>query len=198
MSSPDAVYAEANHCFIKGFGWLLPEYIPEEEIGVIVLRRDPDAVARSFYRIGVNAFNNGGRGWLIHANARQRLVPLPPIPFLTARYYYYRLLHRAYYFAKARPRLTLRVCEGRDEPRTPADLNIRLLRWYVDEVYALTDRYKQTFPRIRYFEATTEQLNNLSRVQDLFAFFGFKPKDSLAGVVGVPINTKAEYGMPLH
>jgi hypothetical protein len=194
LTAPHDVYAETNHAFIRGFGWLLPNIIPHDEIGVILLRRDRDQVARSMYRIGVNAFNNGGRGWLIHANVKRKHVPLPDdIPFLLPRYYYYRLLHRLYYFAKARPRLTHGVAESRAEPRTPYEMNIKLLRWYVDEVYALAEQHRKTFPAIRYYEVHTEELNDPSKVVDMFRYFGLEPKASLGSVVGTPVNTKPEY-----
>ena len=195
LMAPNQVYAETNHTFIRGFGWLLPKTIPEGEIGVVILRRNRDAVARSLHRIQVNAFNNGGRGWLIHVNAKNKIVPPPDdVPLLLPRYYYYRFLHRIYYFAKARPRLTLGMFKEREEPRTPYELNIKLLRWYVDEVYALTEKYRRTFPGIRYYEVSTEDLNDLPTVLDMFGHFGLEAKESLDSVVGTPVNTKPEYG----
>lgn len=194
LTAPNRVYAETNHAFIRGFGWLLPNFVPQDEIGVIILRRNRDQVAKSLYRIEVNAFNNGGRGWLIHANVKHKHVPLPDdIPFLLPRYYYYRLLHRLYYFAKARPRLTLGIAEKRAEPRTPYEMNIKLLRWYVDEVYALAEKHRKSFPGIRYYEVETDDLNDQAKVLDMFRYFGLEPKASLGSVIGTPVNTKPEY-----
>jgi hypothetical protein len=193
LSKSNRFYAESNHNFIKGFGWLLPEYIPQEEIGVVILRRDPERIAKSMYRMGANAFNNDGRGALIHVNAKQKLVPPPKdIPFLVTRYYYYRMLHRVYYFAKARPRLTLGWSKNRGEPHTPYELNIKLLSWYAREVYALAEKYVKTFPRITYYEARTEDLNQLSTVREMFGCFGLQPKDTLADVVGIPVNVQPQ------
>jgi len=40
--------AETNHSFIKGWGYLIPDaYVPQEEIEVIILRRDVDKTAPS-------------------------------------------------------------------------------------------------------------------------------------------------------
>ncbi|MCP4402536.1 MAG: hypothetical protein GY801_35175 [bacterium] len=44
------IYCETNHAFIKGWGYLIPEFIPQEEIGVIILHRDVEQVIYDFIR----------------------------------------------------------------------------------------------------------------------------------------------------
>ena len=39
------IYSETNHSFIKGWGYLIPdEYIPQEDIGIVILRREPEKI----------------------------------------------------------------------------------------------------------------------------------------------------------
>ena len=42
------IYCETNHAFIKGWGYLVPEHIPQEQIGVIILHRDVESVVYDF------------------------------------------------------------------------------------------------------------------------------------------------------
>ncbi len=43
-------YCETNHSFIKGWGYLIPEFIPQEEIGVLILHRNVEQVIYDFVR----------------------------------------------------------------------------------------------------------------------------------------------------
>ncbi len=69
------IYCETNHSFIKGWGYLIPdEYIPQEEIGVIILRRDVDKTAYSLLRVheppGISEWS---RTWYLVPNAQRNL-----------------------------------------------------------------------------------------------------------------------------
>ncbi len=60
------IYCETNHQFINGFGYLLPEFLAQEEIGVVVLRRDVTAAAYSRLRIhDVPGRTTWTRDWLL-------------------------------------------------------------------------------------------------------------------------------------
>lgn len=194
LKGKEKVYAETNHTFIKGFGWLIPKFLPEEEMGIIILKRDNESIAKSLYRIKCNAFNNDGRGWLIHINAKSKITSLPArvkLPYL--KYYYYRLLHRSYYFVKSRPYLntiSLGLLKSDREPETPYNLNMEFLKWYVDETYALGEKYKRVFPKAKYYEINLHELNDTNHILSMFKYFGLRPKDSLKEVVGKPTNLK--------
>jgi hypothetical protein len=41
------VYSEMSNAFVKGFGWMLLERLPQEQVGVIVLRREIGATVES-------------------------------------------------------------------------------------------------------------------------------------------------------
>ena len=75
----DRVYFETNHSFIKGWGYLFPDiYAPQCEIGVIVLRRDPEKVAASLLRVrDVPGLTAWSRAWYLTPNAKHDLHPLP-------------------------------------------------------------------------------------------------------------------------
>ena len=49
--SKKRVLFDSNHCFIKGFAWEIVKHIPHEEIGVLILRRDPLDNAKALLRI---------------------------------------------------------------------------------------------------------------------------------------------------
>lgn len=69
------IYCETNHSFIKGWGYLIPNvYIPQEQIGVIILRRDIDKTAFSLLRSheppGISEWV---RTWYLVPNAQRNL-----------------------------------------------------------------------------------------------------------------------------
>ncbi len=69
------VYCETNHSFIKGWGWLVPDRLaPQEQIGVVVLRRHRDENALSLLRIrdvpGISEFS---RTWYLEPDAARNL-----------------------------------------------------------------------------------------------------------------------------
>ena len=43
----NAIYADTSHIFIKSFGWELPNHIPQNEIGVVILKRNKEKVVRA-------------------------------------------------------------------------------------------------------------------------------------------------------
>jgi hypothetical protein len=72
-------YLEANHAFVKGYGWFLPALLGPENLRVIYLRRDPELVARSLIRVrGVPGRTSWSRLWYsAPGQARNRREPRP-------------------------------------------------------------------------------------------------------------------------
>ena len=148
------VYFETNHSFIKGWGYLFPDaHAPQSEIGVVVLRRDPEKVAASLLRVrDVPGLTAWARAWYLTPNAQRDLHPL-------------------------------------SAGATPLDR----CRWYVREVELRSEDYKRRFPRITYFDATLEELNDPETARRMFATFGLEPGPRLDEVVGKPTNAKEEW-----
>jgi hypothetical protein len=73
------IYCETNHSYIKGWGYLLPdEHIPQEEIGVIILRRDTAKTAYSLLRVhDVPGASAWGRLWYLTPGAKRNLSQPP-------------------------------------------------------------------------------------------------------------------------
>lgn len=71
------VYVETSHFFIMGFGWLLPEYLKEEEMAVIILARDPVKVGESWHRINRVPGTEKARSSVLHPGGARNLS-LPP------------------------------------------------------------------------------------------------------------------------
>jgi hypothetical protein len=78
-SNGKKTYCEMNNSYIKGWGYLVPdEHIPQEEIGVIILRRDVEKIIHSLLRTrilpGASAWS---RAWLL-CPGEQRNFSQPP------------------------------------------------------------------------------------------------------------------------
>ena len=57
-------YLEANHAFVKGYGWFLPALLGPKNLRVIYLRRAPELVAKSLVRVrGVPGRTSWSRLW---------------------------------------------------------------------------------------------------------------------------------------
>ena len=184
------VYVETNHTFIKGFGWLLPGRIPEDEIGVVVLHRDPAKIRASMHRVLCTPFLPAGDQWMITPLAKPHHVPLPrEFSFPMLRFHAYRLASRTF----ARPGVVRRLTRGK---RTvlPAIQRYEeaLIDWYIAETAARWTAYKARFPRVTSFECDVESLNTAEGVAAMLAPFGLVAKPSIAGVLGQPTNTKPE------
>jgi len=185
----DRVYVETNHCFIKGFGWLLPRYLPESEIGVIVLRRDPNKVSASLSRLLCTPFLRLGDQWLITPQAQPHYTPLPAgFSLPRVRFYLYRAISRTV----GRPGIIRRATRGRMQVLPPIKkYELALLNWYVAETYARWDAYQRRFPAVRSVDVNLEDLNAFDHVSGLFASFGLTPRPSIHQVIGHPTNLKA-------
>lgn len=69
------IYCETNTSYIKGWGYLLPDqYVPQDEIGVVILQRDVEKTAYSILRIHeVPGTSEWSRMWWLTPGARRNL-----------------------------------------------------------------------------------------------------------------------------
>jgi len=176
--SGKSCYAETNHCFIKGFGWLIPEYIPSNQIGVIILKRDKKKVINSFMRLGHSPLTPHGRVWYMTPEMKHPLAA-PPSFWGSVKGYYHmvRYINYLLFYKGVNKELS-------HEPEWIKDYAWRLMDWYIDEVYRWADVYKQTFPNIRYFETDVNYLNRTDGVQTMLEYFGLSADDKIVHHVG--------------
>lgn len=74
----EKVYCETNHSFIKGWGYLAPEVIPQDQIGVVILRRPAEQVIHSHLRVrSVPGTTQWSRTWVLTPGAARDRVPPP-------------------------------------------------------------------------------------------------------------------------
>lgn len=184
------LYAETNHCFIKGFGWFIPQHLPEDNIGVIILKREKYKIAQSLLRTGCSPFCRFGRDWIITPDIKDSLVSLPKkLVFPRTMYQYTRLIKFLFrsnrFFVRKVFRQELKY------PQWLINYELECLKWYVEETYAKAEAFKQQYPRIKYYEVDIEDLNSLESVQQMLAYFGYSGKESLIDVVGKPTNLKS-------
>lgn len=184
------VYAETNHCFIKGFGWLLPGFLKQEEMGVVLLRRDTDQVVNSFCRIHSTPVTRSGRNWVITPSAKNCLTPLPES--VTRMKWWACEAHRVFFHRAA----ILRLLGRRPNyyPQWVQRAERELTQWYVTETYARADAYRARFPDITYCDVALEDLNSHDGVAGMFQRFGLKPLSTLSSVIGKRTNLALKRG----
>lgn len=183
------LYVETNHCFIKGFGWFIPHYLPEDKIGVILLKREKYKIAESLLRTGCSPFFRFGRDWIITPDIKDPLVTLPQkLVFSRTKYQYTRLIK---FLLRSNRFLVRKVFRQELKyPKWLINYELECLKWYVEETYAKAEAFKQQYPRIKYYEVNIEDLNSLESIQQMLAYFGCSEKKSLIDVVGKPTNLK--------
>jgi hypothetical protein len=184
-----STYVETNHCFIKGFGWFLPEHLGESRMGLIVLRRDPERIVESLRRIDCTPLTSFGRNWITTPDKRRPLVP-PPTLLGSPRISY--LLGRCGAGLHRAMRSALRRSQT-DRPLLPGWLDRyerACLRWYVAETLAEAAEFRRRFPGVRTYEVDLDELNTMAGVERMLAHFGLRGAASLGSVVGRPSNLK--------
>jgi hypothetical protein len=187
-----SVYIETNHCFIKGFGWFIPQYIPENKIGVIILKRDKAKVASSYLRVNTSPLIRRGRNWLMTPDLPNTMVAPPNRLVSSAVTYQCARLIKSFY----RSVRFLSVRLFRQEvsyPKWLIDYELECLEWYVDEIDEKAKSFKKMYPSIKYYEVNIDDLNSIDSIQKMLAYFGCTCKDSLNDIVGKPTNLKTKY-----
>jgi hypothetical protein len=109
------IYCETNHSYIKGWGYLIPdEYIPQEEIGVIILQRNIDRTAYSLLRIhDVPCASEFSRTWyLMPGGCRNLSAPSENAnPYELCKWYVEEIGLRAQEYKAQFPRITYVECD---------------------------------------------------------------------------------------
>lgn len=126
------VYCETNHSFIKGWGYLIPEVIPQEEIGVIVLRRPAEQVIHSHLRVrNVPGTTRWSRTWVLTPGAERDRCPPPDRDdhYALCRWYVEEVEQRAQAYRDRFPDISYLECDL-------AQLNDRS---FVDEMFDRLD-----------------------------------------------------------
>jgi hypothetical protein len=179
------VYFESNHCFIKGFGWFIPQYIPEDKIGIIILKREKAKIAESLLRIGCSPLTPYGRDWISTPDMKDPLVRTPKTPAI------YQCARLTKCILRTGRFLVKKVFQKEVQyPQWLINYELECLKWYVEETYAKSEAFKKQHPAIKYYEVNINDLNTLESVQLMLTHFGCRGKESLNHVVGKPTNLK--------
>lgn len=184
-----SLYVETNHTFIKGFGWFIPELLPEDDIGVIILTRNKSKITRSYLRVGASPLEISGRSWLMTPNIKDPIIPPPKFIFPPAITYKFFLFIRKFIMPD-------RVNQQETDRKTSlinrwiTRYELACLSWYVDETFARGRIYQEKFKRIRYYEVDIEELNTYEQISEMLSFFGHQPNDSIKTIIGSPTNLR--------
>ncbi len=181
-SHTGVLYSDTTHVFIKSFGWEIPKYIPQEEIGIIILKRDIDKVAESTHRTQSGPFNDLGRDWIIYPNGKNIIHP----PLSESMYRLLRFSLKIYWKLKGNTGY-------KKYPLFFKKQSIKLIKWYYHETYALAEKYKSTFPNIHFIEIQLEEINSLEgfeKIISAFELYPFYNRNKTGELIGKPVNFK--------
>lgn len=180
------IYVDTSHLFIKGFGWEIPKYINQNEIGIVILKRDKEKVVKSTQRVHSGPFTYLGRKWIITPNKNNFLKP--PVNFYV--YSFYRFLLKVFWKINGDS-----IAISKSYPKFFLKQSIKLINWYYDETYALAELYKQKFPKINFIDVTLEELNSIENFQKIVNNFNLQENfnNEVANIIGMPVNLKNDY-----
>ena len=181
--SSDKIYAETNHCFIKGFGWELMPELPRAQTAIIHLHRKPELIIESLMKVGASALMRDGINWIILPNRNSPLVA-PPSGYFSAKtsYLFYRLARI----------ITTGGCKRLPTPAFIKQYEYDCLNWYLKETEALAKLFKQTFPDALYIDVDIEDLNIPEKVFALLKQLGLNASSETAALVGQASNTTSQ------
>lgn len=183
----NAVYADTSHIFIKSFGWELPNHIPQNEIGVIILKRDKEKVVQSTQRVHSGPFTYLGKKWILipYKNA----IIKPPVNYYI--FHSYRYMLKLFWMFKDETNSIVKTY-----PHFFKNKSIQLIDWYYDEIYALGAKFKKTFPEISYVDVDLEELNSIEGFEKIIQTFKLNEyynKEAVESVIGTVANLKSEF-----
>lgn len=183
-SHSGGLYSDTTHVFIKSFGWEIPKYIPQEEIGVIILKRDINKVAESTHRTQSGPFNDLGRDWIICPTNNSII----PSPMGVLEYKFNRLFLKILWRVKGNSGY-------KKYPSYFKKKSIKLIKWYYNETYALGKKYQEKFPNITYVEVQLNELNTIEGFEKIIGAFDLQEiydESKLLDIIGKPVNLKKE------
>lgn len=185
--SGNMVYIETNHCFIKGFGWHIPAYFKEQEIAVIILKRDAESVANSLQINNASPFSIVGRDWLILPTAKNCLInPNQYVKRARLMFYFCKYIYRIVSTIKKYFEVEIKL------PSFIKQCELMFLEWYYDELHMRGESFKKRFPNIKYFTIHINLLNEKDKVDKLLKELGIKPRESLNELLGKARNKTLE------
>lgn len=178
------IYIDTSHLFIKGFGWEIPKFILENEIGVIILKRDVEKVVMSLFRVNTGPFCYIGRKWIVVPNGNN--LSKPPINYFW--YTIYRAILKFYWLIKGENRTIYKTY-----PKYFIKKSLMLLKWYYNETYVLSLKFMLRFPKIKYVPIDLNELNTIKGFEKIIEGFGlesnYNPK-RIIKLLGKSINEK--------
>lgn len=178
--SKNKVYAETNHCFIKYFAWEFIKLKDAKEMGIVVLDRPRTKIAQSLLRINCSVLSPKGNKWLINPFNYQSITEKPKIAFFMTVLTY--ILNHTLFRVSAL---------NKYKPKIFKNVDLLYTQWYVDEVYALGDKFIKENPDLKVFKTNIEDLNTETACNDLLSAFGLSMSEKTLRIIGEAVNKKS-------
>ena len=167
------IYFESNHYFIKGFGWEIVKKLPQESIGIVIIKRNSNDIINSFFMIGVSILGNGAVMHLINPFSQMVSEPFYKNKFLfSIKLFAMRLVVLAYnipFFFRLRKRKNLNIFEKFQK---------KYLKWYIEQYEYLKQKFIAEYPELFYLEIDINAMTDdeiISLFQEKFAFQKYTP-----------------------
>lgn len=190
LSGKNLIYAETNHCFIKGFGWPLMEKMDERSVAIIILRRDPEKIINSMIKVRSLPLSSTGRYYNLTPDRVNPIVSPPTLCGLTA-VTSYRIGKLVALPEKVLAKVKVLLFGYPIRRHVPLrKYQERVIRWYLEETKALENRFKAKFPECKFIHLDIDELNDLDHVMALFQSLGIECDREGIEHLGVPANTR--------
>lgn len=180
------IYAETNHCFVKGFGWPLMEIIDPTSVGIVILRRDPEKIAQSMFRLGTSALSFAGQKYYLTPDRRNPIITPPPFFGVPGRLGYQIARGVSRRLQRTRKSLGFSTKQGMPFQR----YQHASIRWYIHEMAALEHLFREKYPHASYYEIDIEMLNDATQLQQLCNYFELEIDSANIEGLGNPVNLK--------
>lgn len=161
------VYFESNHYFIKGFGWEILKNLSEEKIGIIILKRNPEEIIKSYFTIGVSVLGNGAVMHLIHPFSIYASRPFSKNRNLfMLKLFLMRIIVILYnlpFYAGVQKRKNFNIFKR---------FQLRYLKWYLKEYEYLKSKFIEKYPNLSYLEIDINKMDQDEIIESIRQKFG--------------------------
>ncbi|ADR22204.1 hypothetical protein MATR_01550 [Marivirga tractuosa] len=178
-SKTKAKYFEANHTFIKGFGWFTNKFLTPEEVAIIILKRNPKEVALSFIKNNVSPYNVVGRNWIILPTCKNPIIsPKKFVRHSFLVFHIHKFIYYCIYWAHKFFKIQIK------KPSILRNTELKFLRWYVVELNARAIKFQTDFPEYKYIHLDYSELNSRKKILDIAKTLGLNINQNFIDFIG--------------
>ena len=166
IENSNKIYAETNHYFIKGFGWELMKKLDQKEVGIILINRSQEKIAKSWISKGTSILGRGGKNFLLLPVKNSEIDINNYIKGFSWKFiimkFYYRVLNLPYVLSLVNKRRVTKLIH---------DFEYNYNLYYVAEVKRLEKQFFEKYSEVTICRLDLENTTQNEKIETLKSCF---------------------------